>query len=672
MELRPEFIEKYKYILPPMTELGMLVYYRSYSRYLENEGRREYWWETVKRAVEFNCSLDPNVTHEEAEQLYDNIFNLRQFLSGRTFMAGGTAVTEKSTMFNFNCSATKITKMEDFIELFYLLMLGSGVGVRIMKKDIEQLPELKTDIALINQPYTDLYSDGYRLEHTRFFINLKEKKATIMIGDSKEGWTEALRYYFLLFTKPKYENIKTVKLIYDFIRPKGTRLKTFGGTASGHINLQKMFEKIHQVICNSEKKWHKLLPIDCLDIATIIGENVVSGGVRRAAEITLIDSDDEACINAKNNLFQQIDGEWRINDKIIHRRVSNNSIMYQTKPSREQLHQHMEKIRFSGEPGFVNVKEATRRREDFECVNPCAEILLANKGMCNLTTVNVMAFVKNGELLYDALLEAQRLSVRAGLRMTLVDLELAEWDFIQKRDRLLGCSMTGYQDMVNASGLSWEDQKILLNDLWSIAIRTAEWYARDLDIIDPKLVTTIKPEGTLSQLPTVSSGLHFAHAPYYIRRIRIWATDPIVKACEEMGYPIYPEVGQTEENCMTKVLEFPCKSPEGRTKYDVSAIEQLKIYQMFMEYYVDHNASITVHVREHEWDEVEQWVWDNWDTIVGISFLSLDDNFYELAPYEAITKEEYEKRLSEMQPFNPDLITKYEHFDSVIEQQIDT
>lgn len=280
--------------------------------------------------------------------------------------------------------------------------------------------------------------------------------------------------------------------------------------------------------------------------------------------------------------------------------------------------------------------------------------------MCNLTTVNVMAFVKDGELDLNALLQAQRLSARAGYRMTCVELELPKWNNVQQRDKLIGCSLTGWQDMVNALGLDMEAQAGLLGMLRKVATDAAEQYARELKQDKPLLVTTIKPEGTLSQLPVVSSGVHYSHSPYFIRRIRVNAQDPIVKVCEELGYNIKPEVGQTWENCKTKVVEFPVKAPKGITKYDVSAIQQLENYRLFMDNYIDHNCSITVHVRNHEWEEVEQWMWDNWDDVVAVSFLSLDDNFYELLPYEAITEEEYEKMKANMKPFNPSLISKYE------------
>jgi ribonucleoside-diphosphate reductase alpha chain/ribonucleoside-triphosphate reductase len=272
-----------------------------------------------------------------------------------------------------------------------------------------------------------------------------------------------------------------------------------------------------------------------------------------------------------------------------------------------------------------------------------------------------MGFVdENGVLDRESLLKAQRLSARAGYRMTCVELELPQWNTVQQRDKLIGCSLTGWQDMVNATKMTREQEAELLAELRNVAKTSASEYAKALKQREPLLVTTIKPEGTLSQLPVVSSGVHHSHSPYFIRRIRVNAKDPIVQVCEELGYPIKPEVGQDLETCRTKVVEFPVKAPNGITKYDVSAIEQLENYKMFMNNYIDHNCSITVHVREHEWEEVEQWMWDNWDDVVAVSFLSLDDSFYELLPYEAIDEEEYNRRKSAMRPFVPSLISKYE------------
>ena len=658
--LTREFLSPYKHAPNPMGQLGAFVYTRTYSRFLPRLGRREFWWETVRRAVEYNCSLAPT-SREEAEKLFDNIYHMRQFLSGRTLWVGGTPVAELYPMANYNCAFTVIDSFTAYHDLFYLLMVGSGVGVRVLQSDADKLPPVRTDLEILHKSY-DPVPPYARLEYTD--LTFAHDTATLNVGDSKEGWAQALTHYFDLLSNREYRKIHRLIVVYDSIRPKGERLRTFGGTASGFGSMMAMIDKIHKVITAAGQRegavWVPLRPIDLLDIANIIGENVVSGGVRRTSEIGLIDADDQACIQAKSNLYRQVRGRWEIDKSIAHRQMSNNSIFYRKKPTREKLHWHLQQMRYSGEPGWINEEAGAKRRPNFSGCNPCGEILLDSNGLCNLTTVNVMAFVKDGKLDRDVLLEAQRLSVRAGYRMTCRALELHRWNAVQQRDRLLGCSLTGWQDMVNAAGLDREAQIALLEELRRTAHDAAKSIAERLGGRTPLLVTTLKPEGTLSLLPTVSSGVHYSHAPYYIRRVRITAADPLCKVCEELGYPVLPEVGQDPDDPTTKVVEFPVKAPEGRVKADVSAIEQLETYKMFMEHYVDHNCSITVHVRENEWDAVEQWVWDNWDDVVALSFLSYDDSFYELMPYEAISKEEYERRLAEMKPFNPSLLSRYE------------
>ena len=657
--LSREFLSPYKHAPNPMGQLGAFVYTRTYSRFLPRLGRREFWWETVRRAVEYNCSLAPT-PREEAEKLFDNIYHMRQFLSGRTLWVGGTPVAEMYPMANYNCAFTVIDSFTAYHDLFYLLMVGSGVGVRVLQSDADKLPPVRTDLEILHKSY-DPVPPYARLEYTD--LTFAHDTATLTVGDSKEGWAQALTHYFDLLSNREYRKIHRLIVVYDSIRPKGEKLRTFGGTASGYGSMMSMLDKIHKVVAAAGKRegtvWTALRPIDLLDIANIIGENVVSGGVRRTSEIGLIDADDQACIQAKSNLYRQVRGHWEIDKSIAHRQMSNNSIYYRHKPTREKLHWHLQQMRYSGEPGWINEEAGAKRRPNFNGCNPCGEILLDSNGLCNLTTVNVMAFVRDGKLDRKALLEAQRLSVRAGYRMTCRELELYRWNAVQQRDRLLGCSLTGWQDMVNATGLDRDAQIALLEELRETAHTAAKSIAARLGGNEPLLVTTLKPEGTLSLLPTVSSGVHYSHAPYYIRRVRITAADPLCKVCEDLGYPVLPEVGQDPDDPITKVVEFPVKAPEGRVKADVSAIEQLETYKMFMQHYVDHNCSITVHVRENEWDAVEQWVWDNWDDVVALSFLSYDDSFYELMPYEAITQAEYERRLSEMKPFNPSLLSRY-------------
>lgn len=276
-----------------------------------------------------------------------------------------------------------------------------------------------------------------------------------------------------------------------------------------------------------------------------------------------------------------------------------------------------------------------------------------------------MGFV-NEDGTYDkvGMLKAQKLSGIIGYRMATVELELHEWDLVNKEDRLTGCSITGVMDFINATNIKEDELRQLLRDLRKTAQSSTYELADKLDMNRPKLVTTGKPSGTVSQLPTVSSGIHYSHSPYYVRRVRVNANDPLAIAMADSGFTWYPEVGQTAEEHKTKVFEFPVKAPEGRTKYDVGAIEQLEMYKLFMEEYCDHNMSNTIHVMggDKEWEEAEKWVYNKWDSIVGVTFLSLDDNFYQLQPYESITKAEYEQMLEEIPEFNPNILNKYENF----------
>ncbi|WP_025846541.1 ribonucleoside-triphosphate reductase, adenosylcobalamin-dependent [Brevibacillus agri] len=735
--LTDEFIGKYPEAPAHMNELATFVYYRTYSRWLPEKGRRENWRETCRRAVEYNVGLAAKhyekigyaVPYEElraeAEALFDNMFNLRQFLSGRTMWVGGAdgGVAEKYPLANFNCSFVNIRSWADMGDLFYLLLVGTGVGFKCTKEMAASLAPIRANVTLINAPYEPVPKER-RLERTKI-TELDNGYAKIYVGDSKEGWVEALRYYFDVLTEPRYEHVHTVKISYNSVRPKGERLNTFGGTASGHEPLAEMFAGIDRVLkneidpsleplepvltcqhddedddCGRDTGYRRVRPIHVLDIGNLIGANVVVGGVRRTAEIFLFDADDYECLLAKYGIngfwteeqlaqhrkvgemlaaigkkpdwFDGIakigDGRWGLD----HRRMSNNSIAFETKPDRETLNLVFEIMKGEGEPGFINLEEARRRRPNAEGLNPCAEILLDSYGVCNLTTVNLMQFVREHEggryLDIPALIDAQRRSARAGLRMTLVTLELPHWDAVQQRDRLLGTSLTGVKDAVAAAGLSERQERDLIELLGAVARQEADKYAKELRVNAPLLVTTVKPEGTLSQVAGgVSSGLHWSHSPYYIRRIRINAADPLARAVIDLGWPVHPEVGTPGEteaermaNARTLVIDFPVASGATRTKDDVSAAEQFETYFRFQRYYTEHNSSNTITVRPHEWPEVERIVYENWDDFVGVSFLALDGGTYQLAPYEAITREQYEEMAAKMRPFDPAVLQRYE------------
>jgi adenosylcobalamin-dependent ribonucleoside-triphosphate reductase len=669
--LADQFLEKYKDRNSPLSHIGEFVYLRTYSRYLEDKKRREIWPETVLRTTQYNVGL--GISHmeqkglpvnleeerKEAEMLYDNLFHLRTFTSGRTLYMGGTEIVKHYPLSNYNCSFTNIECMRDLVDVFYLLMVGSGVGIRIDREHVDKLSPVR------HIPLESVYDTQVRsftpkevMEHTALTIDAYDQsKAILKVGDSKEGWCEALETYFHLVTSEEYLTIDKLLIDYSYVRPEGERLKRFGGRASGHRSIKRMFEKMNRVF---EKRLDgRLKSIDVLDIATIISENVVSGGVRRSAMMAICDEDDDEVINAKRSIYKVVDGKWFEDHEISHRKMSNNSILYTHRPSLERITEIINSIKINGEPGFINAAEALRRKPSFRGCNPCGEILLQSKQCCNLTTNNLMAFVKGSSFDKEHLKEVLKLSTRVAIRMTLVQVELPQWNQVMQEDRIIGISLTGMMDMMNKTGMSYEELAKLLDELRDIVHQEGIRYSKELGITAPKLMTTIKPEGSLSTLPCVSSGIHFAHSDYYIRRIRIAASDPLYKMIALQGsYPIYNENGQTEEDCSIKVIEFPIKAPKGRTKYDVGALEQLELYKLTMLHWSDHNSSITVHVRENEWKPVAQWIYDNFDYVVGITFLPLLEETYPLLPYECTTKEDYEKRMEHIKPIDYELLAE--------------
>jgi len=300
----------------------------------------------------------------------------------------------------------------------------------------------------------------------------------------------------------------------------------------------------------------------------------------------------------------------------------------------------------------------------------CHEILLDNLGVCNLTTQNLLSFVDEfGNFLFDAAIEAVKILTRVGSRITLVDMWDKDWDYIQKRDRLLGVSLTGiveaYNALNNTEKLNWE---YYITELRKAARNEADIYHDALGIPRSYLVTTLKPEGTLSQLPTVSSGVHAPYAPYYTRRIRISKRDPIANALLDLGLVPVPENGQGNDihadECNTWVFSFSVKTKAQIRSIDESAIEQLERYKFFMKNWAEHTVSVTITVAENEWDGVVSWVWENWEYCIGIAFLPRFDpaeldSPYPNMPYESSTETDYQPiEISESQLVS--LISKYE------------
>lgn len=761
-----------------MTPIGKFTYLRTYSRFLNRKQRREVFRETVERASRYSINLELEhrkklglpisraAMRDELRKLFDSMFKLKQALSGRTTWVGGAenGVAEKYPLSNFNCSFTIIEKWEDMAELFYLLLVGTGVGFKTIHEMCHKLPAIRNNFTLEHVEFKP-YPKSKRFDDT--FIDAEfYGSATIHVGDSKEGWVGALRKFLHILSDPQMEYITHIKVNYNAVRVAGERLRTFGGTASGHQPLLEMFDGFHKVLTNqidpflAPPSWVgdgyvKVRPIHIVDMANLVGYNVVVGGVRRTAEIAIGEEDDWEFVFAKYGIngiwgdegfehheklrklmighgipvpafWDTLAVKWYVikdeNGKVLlkttdveeakayatengidyypfpcneerplhHRRMSNNSIGFMRKPPQEFLDLLFEIMQREGEPGFVNLRELAIRRlksmgfnEPTEAqiydlayylgVNPCGEIDLYSKGVCNLTTINVQAFVAvkgdNGAILdREGLVEAQRLSTRAGLRMTLVTLELPNWDEQQKIDRLLGVSLTGWKAAIGELGYSEAQEADLLYELRKVANDEARQYAHELRVNCPLLVTTVKPEGTLTLvLGAGSSGLHYPKIRQGIRRIRINAQDPLAKAVQEHeGWTVSPEVGTKGDtdaerlaNARTLVIDFPLKSDAKLTEQDVDVHTQFNSYFRFQEFYTDHNSSNTIVLEPHEWLEASAIVHGKWHDFVGVSFLAKDNGSYQLAPYEN-NPSRHDELVVDMADFDMTILQKYE------------
>ncbi len=685
----------------PYGPLGAVVDTRTYLRYLPELQRRETPWERNARVVNYNVSLAQGKLSEtelqaEAELMFERFNQLKAWASGRVAWIGGTKITDTVPEACFNCSALAVDRLTAFTEAFHLLMLGCGVGFRVLPSDVEQLPVFRQDFKVSALPY-EARPLGGRQEVTT--LDRDGLTVKITVGDSRQGWVDALGHLLTLASSGK--DFELIEYNFDHVRPYGERIKGFGGTASGYAPLQKMLIEVGNIITQAPAP--QLRPVDVMDVMCCIGNCVVAGNVRRSAMICLFDPADTVTANAKRGLWT----DEKLASK-RYRAMSNNSGVYFERPSKDFLHDLFQVIRYEGEPGFINGaghkdrryqaalawrpdESPSRYTDNAGLTNPCAEILLSSGydglkagSFCNLTALPLPVFVKataggGFEIDYVDLEISLRLITRIGLRQTCVDISLPLWDKTQKMERLLGVDCCGWVELFDKVG--WDADSEVANAFrrWchDTANDEATRYAAQLGVPRPLLVTTNKPNGTYAQLNTIASGLHWPYAPHYLRRVRMSQTDALAKTLRDQGVPVYPEVfvfdqlaeaqGNTVwekiawyqslnreqqnrilDQAETWVLEFPIKTAARRRSADVSAIEQLENYRLTTKYYCDHNASVTITVADDEWDAVVDWVHEHWDEFVGISFLPKSaDDVYPLLPYQAITEAEYEARVQD-------------------------
>ncbi len=597
-------------------EVAEFIYKRTYSRWLDKEGRREDWPETIERFIGFIISKNPQIPEKTINKIRNYMSQFAVMPSMRFLWAAGPAAQFDNTCI-YNCAFGKINSVDAFAECLYILMCGTGFGFSVEKEEVEKLPEVPE------------IKSGQGLP----------KK---IIADSKAGWADSVKT--LMNNLYKGQNIY---FDYSEIRPEGARLNTMGGRASGPQPLVKLHDFIRETMHNSQGR--KLTTLEAHDICNQIAEIVVVGGVRRSSQISLSDLDDKEMRHAK---------EWPFP---IKRAMANNSAIFRDKPSAAQFLKEWASLALSGtgERGIFNLNAAQskapsrRYAPKIQGTNPCGEIMLRDMQFCNLSEVVIR---EDDDL--DSLLDKVETATWLGvIQATFTDFPYLrkEWKKNCDVERLLGVSLTGQMD--NPSVLTSD----CLKALKSRVLRISRKAAKILGINVPTATTCVKPSGTVSQLVDSASGVHPRYSNYYIRRYRISSRDPLFEMMKDAGIKATPEVGQQSSNATTWVLEFPVKSPDGCiTRKDVSALEQLSHYKNLQHNWCEHNASMTVYVRDDEWFEVGNWVYKNWDIINGVSFLPYDGGKYKLAPYEEIDARTYERLIKKLPVIDYKQLSKYE------------
>lgn len=633
------------------------VYVRTYSRWLESLARRENWPETVKRYIDFiKKHLGDKIPAKVLRKIEENLLSFSVMPSMRFLWAAGDPA-EQDNVTIYNCSFGVVNHVDAFAEALYILMCGCGYGFSVENKYVSQLPLVPSDI----------FPSGQAHE----------------VEDSKSGWADSIK----VLIGGLYAG-QDIEMRYNKVRPAGARLKTMGGRASGPGPLAQLHSFIKGVFYGARGR--RLTDEECHDILCEIAQIVVVGGVRRSSEISISDLNSKLMQNAKTGNFP------------VRRYMANNSAAYYTKPDIVTFMNEWGSLiaSRSGERGIFNL-EASRvmapKRRNAELIvgtNPCAEIQLRAEEFCNLSEV-----VARAEDDIDTMLE----KIETATWMGIIQACFTNFPYLNpnwakncQEERLLGVSITGQMDAPRL--FTPEAAKAYK----SRAVKVAKKAAEVMGIPMPAAITCVKPSGTVSQLVDSASGLHPRFSKYYIRRYRISAGDPLFRMVRDQGVPASPENGQrkqdyvkaiklydaaenkvegmkqaksvcpifdldgwTPDKVNTWVVSFPVAAPKNAiTVEDVTALDQLEWYKKIQKNWCEHNASITVYVRNEEWLSVGDWVYKNWEIVNGVSFLPLDDSMYEQAPYEKITKEEFDKMSKTFPKIDYSQLGRYETEDN--------
>ena len=612
-------------VLP--TDYQTFIALSRYAKWLDKEGRRETFAETVERYVTNVVNPKFDALNVDLIGLRDAILDLEVMPSMRSLMTAGVAANRDNTCM-YNCSYLPVDDPKSFDEAMFILLCGTGVGFSVERQFISKLPDVPDQ--------------------------LFNSDTTIVVKDSKEGWAKAYRQLLSLLWAgeiPQWD--------IGLVRPAGAKLKTFGGRASGPAPLVDLFQFTIDKFKGATGR--KLSSIECHDIMCKIGEVVVVGGVRRSAMISLSNLSDDRMRHAKSGMWWENQGQ---------RALANNSVCYTEKPDMDTFMREWLALMESksGERGVFNrqasKKQAAkngRRDPDFEFgTNPCSEIILRPYQFCNLTEVVVRAT--------DTIEDLER-KVRLATTLGTIQSTYTHFPYLRKvwqrnteEERLLGVSLTGIMDnpLMTSANKGLEET---LEHLRSIAVATNVEWAERLGIPVSTAITCVKPSGTVSQLVDSASGIHTRHSPYYIRTVRGDNKDPLTQFMKDQGIPSEPCVMKPDQ---TTVFSFPVKSPEGAVvRDDVSAMEQLKTWLIYQRHWCEHKPSVTVSVKDEEWMEVGAFVYEHFDEMSGVSFLPYDGGTYQQAPYQECGKSDY-NTLKDLMPKSIDWskLSEYEQEDN--------
>jgi len=578
-----------------------------YARWLEEEGRRETWGETVGRYM--TNIVSPWLTPTHQEEISSAILSLEVMPSMRSLMTAGKSSARDNTCM-YNCSYLPVDDPKAFDEAMFILLCGTGVGFSVERQFITKLPEVPS---------------------------LFESDTTIVIKDSKEGWAKGLRQVLALLWAgeiPKWDVSK--------VRPAGARLKTFGGRASGPAPLVDLFN--FSVSTFKAAQGRKLSSIECHDLMCKIGEVVVVGGVRRSAMISLSNLSDDRMRHAKSGNW------WELNSQ---RALANNSVSYTEKPDSMSFMREWVSLMESGsgERGVFN-REASkkqaakngRRNADYEFgTNPCSEIILRPNQFCNLTEV----VIRDNDTLDDLTRKVRLATILGTIQSTYTHFPYLRkmWTDNTSEERLLGVSLTGIMDnplmTLKNAGLGKT-----LQHLKEVAVETNKEWAEQLGIPVSTAITCVKPSGTVSQVVDSASGIHARHSPYYIRTVRGDNKDPLTQFMMDQGIPNEPDVMKPDA---TTVFSFPMRSPMGAVHTaDTTALEQLEMWLMYQRHWCEHKPSVTINVKSEEWFAVGAFVYEHFDEMSGVSFLPFNEHTYQQAPYQECAATDYHILLDQM------------------------